>query len=89
MIENLTNAVKNYYNINDLFLCKDERRWQHGITCSSNRRTSERWKVYIFNRIVGSRVSIVEDEPGITRDRIYSSGEWLTRKFNVIDTGGY
>ncbi|MCL1951036.1 MAG: ribosome biogenesis GTPase Der [Turicibacter sp.] len=45
-------------------------------------------KSTIFNRVVGSRVSIVEDEPGITRDRIYSSGEWLTRKFNVIDTGG-
>ena len=45
-------------------------------------------KSTIFNRIVGSRVSIVEDIPGITRDRIYSSGEWLTRKFNVIDTGG-
>ena len=34
-------------------------------------------KSTIFNRIVGERVSIVEDVPGVTRDRIYSSGEWL------------
>ncbi|UXR85769.1 ribosome biogenesis GTPase Der [Staphylococcus felis] len=45
-------------------------------------------KSTIFNRIVGERVSIVEDTPGITRDRIYSSGEWLTHEFNIIDTGG-
>lgn len=45
-------------------------------------------KSTIFNRIVGERVSIVEDIPGITRDRIYSSGEWLTHEFNIIDTGG-
>jgi GTP-binding protein len=45
-------------------------------------------KSTIFNRIVGERVSIVEDVPGVTRDRIYSSGEWLTHDFNVIDTGG-
>ncbi|MCE5714277.1 ribosome biogenesis GTPase Der [Staphylococcus pseudintermedius] len=45
-------------------------------------------KSTIFNRIVGERVSIVEDTPGVTRDRIYSSGEWLTHEFNVIDTGG-
>ncbi len=45
-------------------------------------------KSTIFNRIVGERVSIVEDIPGITRDRIYSKGEWLTKQFNVIDTGG-
>ncbi len=45
-------------------------------------------KSTIFNRIVGSRISIVEDIPGVTRDRIYSSGEWLTHEFNIIDTGG-
>lgn len=45
-------------------------------------------KSTIFNRIVGERVSIVEDLPGVTRDRIYSSGEWLTHDFNIIDTGG-
>ncbi|CAM3871350.1 ribosome biogenesis GTPase Der [Bacillus cereus] len=45
-------------------------------------------KSTIFNRIVGERVSIVEDIPGVTRDRIYSAGEWLNHEFNIIDTGG-
>ncbi|MBM6619877.1 ribosome biogenesis GTPase Der [Bacillus suaedaesalsae] len=45
-------------------------------------------KSTIFNRIVGERISIVEDIPGITRDRIYSSGEWINKEFNIIDTGG-
>lgn len=45
-------------------------------------------KSTIFNRIVGDRVSIVEDIPGVTRDRIYSAAEWLNHDFNIIDTGG-
>ncbi|MCY1596905.1 ribosome biogenesis GTPase Der [Staphylococcus pettenkoferi] len=45
-------------------------------------------KSTIFNRVVGERVSIVEDTPGVTRDRIYAGGEWLTHEFNLIDTGG-
>ena len=45
-------------------------------------------KSTIFNRIIGERKSIVEDTPGVTRDRIYGKAEWLTREFRVIDTGG-
>lgn len=45
-------------------------------------------KSTIFNRIAGERISIVEDTPGVTRDRIYTKGEWLNQEFNIIDTGG-
>ena len=45
-------------------------------------------KSTIFNRLVGERISIVEDVAGATRDRIYAQGEWLNRPFHVIDTGG-
>ncbi|HAP3867950.1 TPA: ribosome biogenesis GTPase Der [Enterococcus faecalis] len=45
-------------------------------------------KSTIFNRIAGVRISIVEDTPGVTRDRIYTTGEWLGREFSIIDTGG-
>ena len=45
-------------------------------------------KSTLFNRLTGSRRSIVGDEPGITRDRIYGEVEWRTRVFDIVDTGG-
>ena len=45
-------------------------------------------KSMLFNKLVGQRISIVEDTPGVTRDRIYSDCQWLDKKFTLIDTGG-
>ncbi len=45
-------------------------------------------KSTLFNRLAGERISIVQDTPGVTRDRIYADAEWLNQKFTLIDTGG-
>ena len=45
-------------------------------------------KSTLFNKIAGKRISIVEDTPGITRDRVYADAEWCGREFTMIDTGG-
>ncbi len=45
-------------------------------------------KSTLFNKLVGKRISIVEDTPGVTRDRIYAECEWLNRSFMLVDTGG-
>ncbi|MCH3972089.1 MAG: ribosome biogenesis GTPase Der [Oscillospiraceae bacterium] len=45
-------------------------------------------KSTLFNKLIGRRLSIVDDTPGVTRDRIYGECEWCNRKFTLIDTGG-
>lgn len=45
-------------------------------------------KSTLFNKIVGQRLSIVEDTPGVTRDRIFGDSEWCGKKFSLVDTGG-
>ena len=45
-------------------------------------------KSMLFNKLTGHRTSIVEDTPGVTRDRIYGDCEWCGRQFSLVDTGG-
>ena len=45
-------------------------------------------KSTFFNYLAGSRISIVQDTPGVTRDRIYAETNWRGRKFTLVDTGG-
>jgi GTP-binding protein len=45
-------------------------------------------KSTLFNKLAGKRIAIVDDKPGVTRDRIYAEAEWLNNKFTMIDTGG-
>ena len=44
-------------------------------------------KSTLFNRLAGRRISIVEDTPGVTRDRVIAEGEWLSNAFYIIDSG--
>ena len=45
-------------------------------------------KSTLFNKLIGKRLSIVENTPGVTRDRIYAKCEWRDRAFMIVDTGG-
>ena len=45
-------------------------------------------KSTLFNKLIGKRLSIVDDSPGVTRDRIFGDCEWLNRHFLLVDTGG-
>ena len=45
-------------------------------------------KSMLFNKLIGQRLSIVEDTPGVTRDRLYAEAEWRSRTFDLVDTGG-
>ena len=45
-------------------------------------------KSMLFNKLAGKRLSIVEDTPGVTRDRLYADCDWNGREFTIVDTGG-
>ena len=45
-------------------------------------------KSTLFNRLVGRKLALVDDQPGVTRDRLYGETEWGNKKFYIVDTGG-
>ena len=57
-------------------------------TCCSHSRPANVGKSTLFNRLIGERHAIVEDTPGVTRDRLYRDTYWLDKEFTIIDTGG-
>lgn len=64
------------------------KEWRNEQTNSCNYRKTKCRKIYIFNYVVGKRISIVEDTPGVTRDRVYADANWRGRNFTLVDTGG-
>lgn len=65
-----------------------ERKCYHGKTSGRHCRAAQCGQIHAFNKLTGQRTSIVEDTPGVTRDRIYGSCEWCGRTFSLVDTGG-
>ena len=85
VIETCDNAIKCFKSLLDSYDCGQAVK--KGIDTVIAGRPNV-GKSTFFNKIVGRRVSIVEDTPGVTRDRIYGESDWNGRKFRLVDTGG-
>ena len=67
---------------------KHKRRQMYEQTSSGDSGQADVGKSTLFNALAGSKISIVQDTPGVTRDRIYADVTWLDKTFTLIDTGG-